>query len=394
MYFKQHCDHAFGTFSFPFRLHFVFIFVSVLIFKDASLESSAAGSSQMTPSVKRKRQSTMKHFTDTTSDIERESLDEIIAEFFFGNNIPFSVVESSTFRKMVKKFRPSYVPPSRRNLSSKLLDKVNEKLVEEDNTFQKDGCCLAEAVELWLTLIANSPSELVKLAKQRCEKSKVTALLANYLHPHYRGQQFDNEQKKIVNDAILDIPDITDASVDYEDKTGLFRRLNNINGSSQYWRYAQKYDECKSLATFALKLMNLPASTARIERLFSNWTFVHSDDVAISRGSQFRAGSNGRICSEHCAKKCRPAVPNASRGAPSLSNRFGSTCWSNLGGAGRSRALIGRPYFVRGGVGWSLGRLTTLRMSRISSSLARRSSSASTGTSLIMAGFGCASSYS
>lgn len=42
-----------------------------------------------------------------------------------------------------------------------------------------------------------------------------------------------------------------------------------------FWTFAERRN--KNLAALAIKLLNIPASSAQIERLFSNWTFIHSD---------------------------------------------------------------------------------------------------------------------
>lgn len=42
-----------------------------------------------------------------------------------------------------------------------------------------------------------------------------------------------------------------------------------------YWYYANK--KHAELAAFATKLLKIPASTAQLERMFSNWSFIHND---------------------------------------------------------------------------------------------------------------------
>lgn len=74
----------------------------------------------------------MNQFTDNVSQEKRAELDEAISEFFFSNNIPFAAIESNTFKTMMKTARPAYVVPSRKYLSTTLLDKVNEKMIATD----------------------------------------------------------------------------------------------------------------------------------------------------------------------------------------------------------------------------------------------------------------------
>ena len=64
----------------------------------------------------------------TTPTVTKEKIDQCVAEFVFGCNLPFAVVEHPLFRAMVETLRPGYKPPSRKTLSSTLLDQVHNKL--------------------------------------------------------------------------------------------------------------------------------------------------------------------------------------------------------------------------------------------------------------------------
>lgn len=65
---------------------------------------------------------------DQVKPIEAENLDLLLAEFFFGCNIPFQVVDSKFFKKFVHALRPAYNVPHRHLLAGKLLDKSHEKI--------------------------------------------------------------------------------------------------------------------------------------------------------------------------------------------------------------------------------------------------------------------------
>jgi len=44
---------------------------------------------------------------------------------------------------------------------------------------------------------------------------------------------------------------------------------------NSFWSFAkQKYPE---LADFSNKLLSIPASTAKLERVFSNWSYIHNN---------------------------------------------------------------------------------------------------------------------
>lgn len=64
-------------------------------------------------------------------NIDVDVCNEALAEFIFGCNIPFSIVESQYFIKFVKSLNPSFKPPIRKTLSTTLLDKIHNKLEKE-----------------------------------------------------------------------------------------------------------------------------------------------------------------------------------------------------------------------------------------------------------------------
>ena len=79
------------------------------------------------PAPKRVQTGLWGHVISTPS-VTKEKIDHCVAEFVFGCNLPFSVVEHPLFRAMVETLRPGYKPPTRKTLSSTLLDQVHNKL--------------------------------------------------------------------------------------------------------------------------------------------------------------------------------------------------------------------------------------------------------------------------
>jgi Protein of unknown function (DUF 659) len=67
----------------------------------------------------------------TTSVDEKKEIDELVADFFFGCNVPFSVVDSNHFKNLVHKLRPSYMPPCSKTLRTTLLDNRYEQFSEK-----------------------------------------------------------------------------------------------------------------------------------------------------------------------------------------------------------------------------------------------------------------------
>lgn len=63
----------------------------------------------------------------------------------------------------------------------------------------------------------------------------------------------------------------------FVENTEIFAKLNkkNITSPHVYWFMAEKVHP--NLSKLAQRLLKIPASSAGIERLFSNWSFIHSD---------------------------------------------------------------------------------------------------------------------
>lgn len=53
-------------------------------------------------------------------------------------------------------------------------------------------------------------------------------------------------------------------------------KRKRITSPKTYWYFASR-KEHKELAMFATKLLKIPASTCQLERLFSNWSFIHNE---------------------------------------------------------------------------------------------------------------------
>lgn len=150
------------------------------------------------------------------------------------------------------------------------------------NSCQRKDCTLAEATEKWLELTfpVVDPEIEQELSARLQKVINPLMLAANLLHPEYRGQLFAN------NYTYLDMLDqfflekltetgLTDLQ-EYKTGKGVFNQLFDkaIQSSTVFWSYAgRKHEE---LAQMALKLCQIPGSTAQLERVFSNWSYVHN----------------------------------------------------------------------------------------------------------------------
>lgn len=99
------------------------------------------------------------------------------------------------------------------------------------------------------------------------------------LHPSYRGELLTEEQKNLVEEYFLQNLDgegLTSLQKFYYNED-IFSILNdrNIHDPIIYWRLAERKHPV--LSKLAIRLINIPASSAQLERLFSNWHYIHSD---------------------------------------------------------------------------------------------------------------------
>ena len=93
----------------------------------ASIPTSITGE----PKPKAKRQDTVTDFVVKTSQSDKDALDLQLARFVYSTNIPFSVVEHPEFKKLMTMLRPGYRPPTRYDVSGKLLDNVQADLMSQ-----------------------------------------------------------------------------------------------------------------------------------------------------------------------------------------------------------------------------------------------------------------------
>lgn len=160
------------------------------------------------------------------------------------------------------------------NEALRILDPVCKML----NTFQKKETTLGEAVQKWLEYIESAgPLELPTILK-RIKKSDVlgpVGLCANLLNPKFKGIKFSQEQMTVATNYIiasLNSTESCDALKDYLDSAGIYQNLINCNPST-FWYFAKGN---KDLSDLGAKMSTIPAGTAQLERLFSNWGEIHS----------------------------------------------------------------------------------------------------------------------
>ncbi|XP_073402221.1 uncharacterized protein [Dendrobates tinctorius] len=113
--------------------------VSELSIQDSASLAAAAASdthSHISPSPKRKKKplppgTTIDRFVIRTSRLEKELIDEKIAQFIYATNSSFRLTENPHFINMVQSLRPGYSPPSRADVAGKVLDQVYDREMEQ-----------------------------------------------------------------------------------------------------------------------------------------------------------------------------------------------------------------------------------------------------------------------
>ncbi|CAJ0964642.1 unnamed protein product, partial [Ranitomeya imitator] len=113
--------------------------VSELSIQDSASLAAASSSdthSHIPPSPKRKKKplppgTTIDRFVIRTSRLEKELIDEKIAQFIYATNSSFRLTENPHFINMVQSLRPGYSPPSRADVAGKLLDQVYDREMEQ-----------------------------------------------------------------------------------------------------------------------------------------------------------------------------------------------------------------------------------------------------------------------
>ncbi|XP_024893627.1 uncharacterized protein LOC112468603 [Temnothorax curvispinosus] len=157
-----------------------------------------------------------------------------------------------------------------------------DPICELINRCQRSDARIADACEEWLKL--NIPTDedfIIKTFQARLKKVLTPIVLAaNLMHPQYQDKQFFHQE----NERAMALDFITE-QLDIEDQSGLDNYLNNagifqtlqkkgIKSAQTFWGLAATLHP--HLSSLARKLLKIPAASAQIERLFSNWSFVHS----------------------------------------------------------------------------------------------------------------------
>lgn len=174
-------------------------------------------------------------------------------------------------------------------LDEEFIEKVKEEkemldaICELINKCQDQNTSLADATQMWLSFDLKDKYRfkmLEKFGKRKKIALNKYALVAYYLHPFYDNAllESNSEYMKEISHFLLqnlNADGLEDWHV-YKIKGGIFELLysKEIRKPEIFWSTAEINHP--QLAKLALKVLNLPASSAQLERVFSNWRQIHT----------------------------------------------------------------------------------------------------------------------
>ncbi|XP_014212105.1 uncharacterized protein LOC106641999 [Copidosoma floridanum] len=137
-------------------------------------------------------------------------------------------------------------------------------------------CNVADVAEYWLSfkLPTSQYDDIITARKDKAIWP--VGYAANLLHHKYEGKLLDKAQKLVATDFLKEEMDalVFEEYRNYElTKEDYKFYADNCNDPVAYWKLVGM--TLPDLSKFVVKIMLLPASTALIDSLFSNWTYVH-----------------------------------------------------------------------------------------------------------------------
>lgn len=136
----------------------------------------------------------------------------------------------------------------------------------------QDPCStICDIIELWLQIesIIAGENSMIEIYKEIQDILSPILLVANSLHPVYRGLAFEHNAERNVEIVeylltVLDDQELNDF-YEYSKKKGLFEKLeiHKIKDPEKYWDFASK--KYPNLANFAIKITQIPASVSQVK---------------------------------------------------------------------------------------------------------------------------------
>lgn len=152
------------------------------------------------------------------------------------------------------------------------------------DTCQSDTSTLADACHVWLELLNNTllePHKKTLLA--RFSKAILPEHLVAYtLHPKFQGEMLVAKQFEEVNNWIIaKNPSFIATFIAYQAKSSPFPASYFCDAAVQvpsvtWWKALKTLGVPGDFIDMAIQLLEAPASSASIERIFSNFSYIHT----------------------------------------------------------------------------------------------------------------------
>lgn len=153
------------------------------------------------------------------------------------------------------------------------------------DVLQRDTSTIADATNTFLTLMKSEELRVYdKFVRKRFEDCITPAHILSYmLHPKYMGTGLTNDQEEIARKWVNDIDkNFLPLIVKFSIKASPFPAtyfseaiINNLP-PAEWWESLKRYSDLENISNFACHLFHCVASSASIERIFSNFSLVQT----------------------------------------------------------------------------------------------------------------------
>ena len=147
---------------------------------------------------------------------------------------------------------------------------------------QSDTTSIADACHEWFMRLENGPlASHIEKVKKRCQQAITPEhLLAYALHPKCLGAKLRDDDFIIVHDTLSNIDDglmATFIALQARDEPfpkSFFTDAAVTMNPKVWWKGLRRYNVPTKVVDLAIKMMSSPASSASIERVFSNFGII------------------------------------------------------------------------------------------------------------------------
>ncbi|MEO0901481.1 MAG: hAT transposon family protein [Bacteroidota bacterium] len=154
------------------------------------------------------------------------------------------------------------------------------------DTLQSDTATIADACNVWLSLLDNDKLQVYheKVLKRSKQALTPEHFLAYLLHPRYKGEKLNADQLEQAHELVMEQdPDFMADVMAFNAqerpylKTMFVPSAINVAGNI-WWKSVSKtcHGVNPEFCKLAMQLLSFPASSASIERIFSNFGLVET----------------------------------------------------------------------------------------------------------------------